>query len=394
VTANERLVLAALAGGVVASRAELSTLTGLPKTTVSGIVGRLLSQGAVVERPAGADQPRQRGRGRPAGGLALASPDGLVAVLAVSHTTIRAAAVGWDGTVVAYRDRTLDAIRDEDWVISRGIGMLTEALAEAGARPGHIGCAVVGVPAALERGVGPALGEISDAVREAVPELAEVYGWLRSDPATAVGARLGVPAVAENYANLAALGEAAFGAGRGLDDFVYVKVVEGVGAGLILGGRLHRGARGLAGELAHVQVLDDGPWCACGSRGCLAATYDGFVPSFPRLNHREPLTIADIRKLAAAGEAGTRRIMADAGRRVGRVLADACVMLGPEAIIVDGMLGPAAEPFLTGVREMVDRRTPRALAGTVRLLTGELGERAEILGAVALARAEHLVTRP
>jgi predicted NBD/HSP70 family sugar kinase len=386
VNANERLVLAALAGGVVASRARLSALTGLPKTTVSGIVGRLLRHGVLVELPAGTDGPRHPGRGRPAGGLALAGPGGQVAVLALSHGTIRAAVIGWDGTVTAQREHALDAARGQEWVVGRGLDLLTAALAEAGSAS----CAVVGVPTAIERGVGPGLGEMPDAVREAVPELAEVYGWLRSDPAPAVGARLGVPAVAENVANLAALGEATFGAGRGLADFVFVKLVEGVGAGLILGGRLHRGVRGLAGELAHVQVLDDGPWCACGSRGCLAASYNGFVPPLPRLSRREPLAIADIQKLVAAGEAGTRRIMADAGRRVGRVLADACVLLGPEAIVVDGMLGPAAEPFLAGMREMIDRHTPAALAGEVRLLTGQLAERAVLLGAVALARAERL----
>jgi predicted NBD/HSP70 family sugar kinase len=393
-SANERLVLAALDGGVVASRAQLSAVTGLPKTTVVGIVGRLLRRGLLIERPAGTGPAeRHRGRGRPAAGVALASPGGWVSVLALTHTTIRTAAVEWDGTVAAYRDSPMDRVRDEKRVIGRGLALLTEALAEVGLSPTQASCIVVGVPAAFEQGVGAVFGRVPDAVREAVPELTEVFGWLNSDPVPAVSERLGIPATADNDANLGALGEATFGAGRGLDDFIYVKVVEGIGAGLLLGGRLHRGARGLAGELAHVHVLDDGPWCACGSRGCLATTYGGFA-SVLRSAYPRPLTVSDLRELVASGELATRRITADAGRRVGRVLADVCVMLSPQAIIVDGMLGAAADSFLTGVREMIHRYTPSVTADTVQLLSGELGDRAEILGAVALARAEHLHAGP
>ena len=95
---------------------------------------------------------------------------------------------------------------------------------------------------------------------------------------------------------------------------------------------------------------------------------------------------------ASAGESGTRRILADVGRRVGRVLADTATMLGPEAIVVDGALGPATEPLLAGVREMLDRHTAPVVARTVRLIGGGLGDNAEILGGVALARRESAVS--
>ncbi|RQX08105.1 hypothetical protein DLJ58_19460 [Micromonospora arida] len=388
-TGNERLVLAALRGGAVLSRAELSATTGLPKTTVTGIANRLLHRGMVVEHTADAGR-RNRGRGRPASGLTLADPAGLVAALCFSHTTIRAAAVGWDGTFAAYRAFEIGSDRDQQRVLDRGLSLLEEAFAESGSALEQADCAVIGVPAAFERGVGAAFGRISDAGREAVPELGKLFGWFRSDPQPAVGKRLGIPTAAENYANLAALGEATAGAGRGLEDLLYIKLVEGIGAGLILGGRLHRGARGLAGELAHVQVLPNGRWCLCGSRGCLAVTYGDFVESIGRSTYPQPLSVADIRELADAGELGTHRILADLGRGFGRVLADVCVLLSPEAIIVDGALGAAAEPFVAGMREAMDHRMPSLMAESVQLLTGELGERAELLGAIALARAGQL----
>lgn len=389
-TGNERLVLAALRGGAVLSRAELSATTDLPKTTVTGIANRLLRRGMVVERTADTGR-RHRGRGRPATGLALAEPGGLVAALHFSHTTIRAAAVGWDGTAAAHRQCDIGDDRDQQRVLDRGLRLLEEAFAESGSTPEQADFAVIGVPAAFEPGVGAAFGRMPDAAREAVPELARVFGWFRSDPQPMVAERLGIPTAAENYANLAALGEATAGAGRGLDDLIYIKLVEGIGAGLILGGRLHRGARGLAGELAHVQVLPNGRWCLCGSRGCLAVTYGDFVETIGS-TYPQPLTVADIRELAAAGEVGTRRILADLGRGFGRVLADVCVLLSPEAIIVDGALGAAAEPFVSGMREAIDNRMPSVMAQSVQLLTGELGERAEMLGAVALARAGQLPT--
>ncbi|MET7959137.1 ROK family transcriptional regulator [Micromonospora zamorensis] len=387
-TGNERLVLAALRGGAVLSRTELSATTGLPKTTVTGIANRLLQRGMVVEHTADTGR-RHRGRGRPASGLALADPGGLVAALCFSHTTIRAAAVGWDGTFAAHRQRDIGGDRDQQRVLDRGLSLLAEAFAEAGSAPEQADFAVIGVPAAFERGVGAAFGRMPDAAREAVPELGKVFGWFRSDPQPMVTERLGIPTAAENYANLAALGESTAGAGRGLDDLIYIKLVEGVGAGLILGGRLHRGARGLAGELAHVQVLPNGRWCLCGNRGCLAVTYGDFVETIGS-TYPQPLTVADIRELAAAGEVGTRRILADLGRGFGRVLADVCVLLSPQAIIVDGALGAAAEPFVAGMREAIDHRMPSVMAEAVQLLTGELGERAEMLGAVALARAGQL----
>jgi len=392
-SANERLVIAALGGGVALSRADLTDRTGLSKSTVAGIVGRLLRHGTLVELSADAEKRQENARrGRLAGLLALAPPAGLVAVLALTHTAIDVAAVDWGGAVVARRRSPIGEARDEKAVISRGLDMLEEVLSEPSQHSPQVSCAVVSFPAAFRRGVGAALWQGQVGVRYPAPELTEFYGWLRSDPVPTVSDRLGVPATADNYANLAALGEVTFGVGRGLDDVIYVRVVDGIGAGLILGRRLHRGAYGLAGEIAHVQVLDDGPWCACGNRGCLAITFVNELREFLQQTHGGPVSVSEIQQLVAAGDRGTLRIMADVGRRVGRVLADACVLLNPQAIIVDGRLGPAADPFLRGVREMIERHTPAAVASTMRLLTGELDDRAELTGAVALARTEGLDT--
>ena len=140
-------------------------------------------------------------------------------------------------------------------------------------------------------------------------------------------------------------------------------------------------------------VLDDGPWCRCGGRGCLAHAFGGFLAPFVESSFGKPLGFADLLNFTRHGEAGTFRIVADAGRRVGRVLADLCTMLSPEAVIVDGMLGAATAPFITGLREMIDRHMPAATVAAVQTVGSELGDRAELLGAVALARQEYLDLR-
>src|SRR6202012_4358449 len=110
-------------------------------------------------------------------------------------------------------------------------------------------------------------------------------GWIGMTAEAEMRRRLEIPVMVDNDANLGALAEAAFGAGRSAGDLVYLKVSSGIGAGLILNGRLYRGAGGLAGELGHVLVDPDGIVCRCGNRGCLetvagtGALVDGLRPT-------------------------------------------------------------------------------------------------------------------
>jgi predicted NBD/HSP70 family sugar kinase len=176
-----------------------------------------------------------------------------------------------------------------------------------------------------------------------------------------------------------------YGAGRGLSDVVYVRLTSGIGAGLILGGRLHHGANGFAGELGHVQVAAEGVVCRCGNRGCLetVAAQDALL-ALLRPAHGADLTFDGMLALVADGDLGARRVFNDAGRALGRVLADLCNHLNPAAIIVGGNLTPALEPVLEGIRESVQRYAQPAVADAVRVEAGALGERAELLGALAL----------
>ena len=141
-----------------------------------------------------------------------------------------------------------------------------------------------------------------------------------------------------------------------MEDVIYVKVASGIGAGIILGGKLHRGVTGNAGEIGHVQVRRDGAVCRCGNRGCLETVASvPSVLSVLRPVHGPRLSLPGMLELAAARGPWTLRVINDAGREVGRALGDLCNSLNPEAIIVGGDLGGAGESLLDGIRESVDR---------------------------------------
>jgi hypothetical protein len=215
-----------------ATRSDLVRLSGLPRTTVTGMVSDLIGRELVVEHTAGGSG--QTGHaGRPARPLSLAGPPALTAVLACGRTGIEAALVTYPGQIVArssIQEVAPGQTGNVDAIAGPG-GDLVETMLDAeGFSPRQLDRVVIGLP----RPVG--LGESAAAVAE----------------------RLGVPVWVENDANLATLGEASYGAGRGHDSLIYLKLGHNVGAGLVIGGRLHRGASGFAGELAHVRVRADG----------------------------------------------------------------------------------------------------------------------------------------
>jgi predicted NBD/HSP70 family sugar kinase len=382
-------VLAVLATSGALSRTDLAALCGLPRSTVGDAVVRLAAAGRVHERR-GAPAGEVR-RGRPPSRVALAGGDRLVGVLQLTNGATRAAVLGTDGAVLG-RSGSAEPFPVD--LVGRATALLAEAAAAAGRDLGALSCAVACVPLPVpEDGVPvPPAWRRASSQRpggEPVPALPD---WAGTDVAAALSARLGVPVWAENDANLAALGELESGAGRGLRDVVYLKLVTGVGTGLVLDGVLRRGAGGLAGELAHLSVRDDGPVCVCGGRGCLRTLYSSpMLVDLVQPAHDRALTLDDVLALGEQGDPGVCRVLADLGDVLGRALADLCVHLALDgAVVVDGVLGGAAGPVVDGVRRGLDRYAQRSVASAVQVLVGRLGADAELVGAVRLTRERAL----
>jgi predicted NBD/HSP70 family sugar kinase len=234
-------------------------------------------------------------------------------------------------------------------------------------------------------GVGAGLASPIDHTTGTLGSPTILPSWAGMQPAEELSRRLSLPVDVDNDANLGARAELAFGAGRGVGDFVYVSMRGGIGAGLVLGGRLHVGSAGFAGEIGHVAVESSGALCRCGNRGCLetVASSNALVSAFGSA-HGSTITVDDLIALVRSGDVSATRVVHDAGRAVGRVLADLCSHLNPAAIILGGDLAAAGKPVLEGIRESIDRYAVPPTAESVEVVSGVLGERAQLLGALAL----------
>jgi predicted NBD/HSP70 family sugar kinase len=164
---------------------------------------------------------------------------------------------------------------------------------------------------------------------------------------------------------------------------MYVKVSDGIGASLILGGELYRGAGGLAGELGHTQLANGRQQCRCGRRGCLEAEVCT-RSLLTQLRYTHPTV--DIPTLVDLPlDDVTARVFDEAGRTVGRVLSDMCNLVNPSVLVIGGRLGTAHPAFLAGVRAAVDQFALSSVAGAVEVMAAELEDRSELRGAIHLA---------
>jgi predicted NBD/HSP70 family sugar kinase len=361
------------------SRGDLARLTGLSRTTISTLVADLKERGLIVERP-GADAAgsgAQRRRGRRPILLSLNAQAGTALGIDFDHRHVRVAVADLSGEVLAERFAEVDVDPDASTALAVAVDMVGDVLAEAGTESDQLVGVVLGLPGPIDRRTG------------IVGSSFILPGWVDVDSGRYLSSKLEHDVRVENDANLGALGEAAFGAGRGLSDIVYIKLSSGIGSGLVLGGRLYRGAIGLAGELGHIQVRPEGAVCRCGSRGCLEtiASTKALIELL-RPGHGDDLTVRGLLDASAAGDVASRRVIGDAGHAVGRVLADVCNYLNPAAIVVGGELSAAGEPLFAAIRHAVDRHALSEAARSVEIKPAVLGERAEVLGALALVIAD------
>lgn len=368
--ANLALVISILEQAGPMSRADLMRRTGLSRSTVSSLVVQLLEHGALVEQ-VDRGTPYKGRSGRPPILLELASVTGVVAGIDVGHRHVRVALARPDSTVVQERSVNLDVDDSPRESMDRVATLLDELLAESGHTRADVRGVGLGIPGPVDHE-----GRMTSGI---------LPTWRGRRPADELAERTGLTAHVHNDAHLGARGELAYGAARGHRDVIYVKASTGIGAGLIVDGQLVKGATGIAGELGHVQVDVNGVMCRCGSRGCLETEVSG--PKLVGLlqpAYDERLTIPRILELAESGDPGANRALNDSGRRIGRVLANIANLLNPEQVVVGGTFG-AAPALLAGIRDALDRYSQPTTAAAISVLGGALGERAEVMGAIAVA---------
>jgi predicted NBD/HSP70 family sugar kinase len=365
-----------------ASRAELARRTGLSRSTVSTLVSDLRRRGIVVAQPgqfAGEGQP-----GRPAALLQLDPSAGAAIGVDFDHDRLRVAVSDLSRIVLAEATARFDVDHDAVGALDLAADLVDQLLAEA----------EVGRDQLI--GTGMALAGPIDHARAALHKSTVLPGWADVDAGAELERRVGTTVYVDNDANLGALAEVTLGAGRNARFATYIAMGSGVGAGMVVDGRPYRGARGTAGEIGHVVVDPRGPLCRCGNRGCLetvAAT--GALLELVNASRDRELTVQEMIGEALDGDAGCRRAITDAGRVVGGVVAGLVNLFSPEMVVIGGDLGAAGELLLEPLREAVKRDALPEAATGLDIVAGELGERANLLGALALVlmQSEHEVAR-
>jgi len=368
---NRQRVLGILRLQGAISQADIARATGLSRTTVSTLVSELKDAGLVtdVETRSG----HERG-GRPGVQLVLRDPSKVVVGIDFGHSHVGLAISDLRHNILAERMQELDVNRQAQQALDLAARMFSEVLARIRVQRENVVAAGIGIPGPVDRAHGTAGSSTI------------LPGWVGLSIASEMQERLGVPAQIENDANLGALAEMTWGAGKDCSNFAYIKAATGIGAGIVIDGRLLRGATGTAGEIGHTTLDERGPICYCGNRGCLETIASG--PAIVQLvgpMAGETLTLARVVDLASAGDLRCRRAVADAGREIGVAVAGLCNLINPERVIVGGLLSRAGEVVLVPMRESIRRHAVQAAAATVDVRTAVFVERAELLGAVALA---------
>jgi len=360
------------------TRADIARRAELSRSTVSEIVEHLIATGLVSEAGEGAS----RGGRRP---IVLEFRDDACSILGIdigaSHVSV--ALTDLRGRVLAWHHRDFPA-RTDPAGTGRLVTQLCDAcLDDAGVRRSRL----LGIGIAVPSPVDPRDPERLSSV--ALPS------WGGRLDLGMLRARFQVPVVVDNDANLGALAEHWWGGARQLDDFAYIKVATGIGAGHFVNGRICRGSSGVAGEMGHVAIDPRGAPCNCGNRGCLQ-TYIGsqalvaraaaLAPQYPGSilsGHGEP-TLEQVEDAALADDPLAMQVVRETAEYLGIAIAGMVNLMNPAAVIIGGRIARLGERLLGPLRETVLRRTFVAAAAAAEIRTSDLGPQDIAIGAATL----------
>jgi predicted NBD/HSP70 family sugar kinase len=387
---NRSILLQRLWDGLPVSRADLAASTGLNKTTVSDLVDELREDGFV----------REIGRNASVGGrpgvLLELDPDAgwiIGCEIGVGHLSVVLANLR---AQVAWRRQEAFAKEDGlNGVIDRLTAMMIEAKRHAEGTGRRLFGAGLAVPGLVDIASGRLVFE---------PNM----GWRDVPLRAELAERLGLPMFVDNDGNAAALAERYFGVAQGVEDFAYVVANIGLGAGLVIGGHIHYGVSGYAGEAGHTQIDPNGPPCRCGNRGCwetlasqralierveqkrraASSTSEG-----PIERGAAPLTLESILEAAYSGDPIALEALRETGTYLGIGIANLVNMLNPALVAFGGSLSRAHEFLLPVAREVVRRQAMADLSQTTRLVVSSFRQDACVIGGVALVLHD-ILSRP
>jgi glucokinase-like ROK family protein len=374
------------------SRSELAARTGLGRAIVARRVQDLLDRELVTEGDTGPSTG-----GRPPRHLAFRAEAGHVLVADLGATSIGVALTDLAGRILGHYTEPAEIESGPDAILGRVEELFHELQRTTRSIPGRVWGVGVGVPGPVEFASG----------RPVSPPI--MPGWDGHPIRERFAERFDAPVWVDNDVNVLALGEWRAGIAQGHDNVVVIKIGTGIGAGIISDGRLHRGAQGSAGDVGHIQVVDDASvLCRCGNIGCLealaggaaigrhgqAAALEGRSPRLrAALDEHGRVTAEDVARAAAFGDPVAVELLQSAGRRVGHMLASVVNFFNPSLIIIGGGVAQSGDQLLAAIRETVYRRSLPLATRDLLIQRSSLGLLGGVHGASALV-VDQLFARP
>jgi predicted NBD/HSP70 family sugar kinase len=341
------------------SRADIARSTGLSRSTVTGIVGGLLQVGVVQE------SSTQSSGGRPSILLRVNQRVRLLVGIEMGASHISSVLTDLQGNFLSTRSEPVDVQGQPQLALQHMETHIHEMLAELKLNSSALAGIGLAVPCPLAQ---------SD-----VLDLNILPLWRDIRPAAQLRARFGVPVMMDNDANLGALAELWWGAGRGVGDFSYIKLATGVGAGQIINGQVYRGSGGIAGEIGHTAIDANGPLCRCGLRGCLEA-----MVGREALERQVGTDLESLIKNASAGDPASISAIENAGTYMGIAVANLLNLMNPARVILGGALTQAGDLLLTPLIQAVEERALFSTVESSRVVLSQIGPQAVAKGAATL----------
>ena len=365
------------------SRSELMQRTGLGRAIVTRRVQELLDRGLVDEGDTGPSTG-----GRPPRQLSFQAEAGHVLVADLGATSIGVAVTDLGGRILGHYAEPAEIADGPEAILGRVEELFADLERTTRNAPGPVWGVGLGVPGPVEFAAG----------RPISPPI--MPGWDGYPIRQRFADRFRAPVWVDNDVNVLALGEWRSGIAQGHDDVVVVKIGTGIGAGIIAEGRLHRGAQGSAGDVGHIQVVEDaGVVCRCGNVGCLealaggaaigrhgeAAAREGRSPRLlAALEEHGRVTAEDVARAAAFGDPASVELLRSAGRRVGHMLASVVNFFNPSLVVIGGGVAQSGDQLLAAVRETVYRRSLPLATRELQIHRSSLGSLGGVIGTSAL----------
>lgn len=367
------------AGGL--SRTELADRMGLTRAAVSLIITDLLESGIIQEA-----EIRSAPSGRPPVTLEVNPDRGLVAAIDMGATHMSIALADFTARILKEIEVPLEIKQGPEICLAEANQHLLSLLESQGLSLDNLSAVGIGVP-------GPVITEAGMVVAPPI-----MPGWDHYPIRDTLEKMWQCPITLNNDAELGALGEWAYGAGRGERNIAYIKVGSGIGAGLILNQQIYGGTTGAAGEIGHLTIDANGPLCNCGNHGCLEAFAGGhaiatqgqlLAKSGKRtlLSDLTPdsITAAAVAEAARRGDLHAQEIIRKAGTYIGIAIAGLINLFNPGIVIIGGGVAQVGDLITVPIRQAVRERAMRASEQSVRIITGMLGRRSLLIGATVQA---------